>query len=334
MGALEGKVAVVAGATRGAGRGIACMLGEAGATVYCTGRSVRDKPATKGRRETIEETAELVTVRGGEGLWVQVDHTVEDQVAQLFARVKKERGRLDILINDVWGGDELTEWGKPFWQHSLAKGLLMLERAVIAHIITSRHGAPLMVERKTGLIVEVTDGDTLAYRGNIYYDLAKTNAIRLAYAMAWDLRKTTVTALAVSPGFLRSEMMLDHFGVTEANWRDATKTDPHFAESETPFFVGRAIAALASDPNVHLKAGRVFASWTLAREYDFDDIDGRRPDWGRHFDEVVADLVERGESFDPIERLFLEQRCAQADFEPDKRDQAARIRALLARDEQ
>ena len=336
MRALDGKVAVVAGATRGAGRAIACTLGEAGATVYCTGRSVRGKPAMKDRPETIEETAEMVTARGGEGVWAQVDHTVEAQVRKLFARVKTERGRLDILINDVWGGDELTEWGKPFWQHSLAKGLLMLERAVIAHIITSRHGAPLMVERERsqrGLIVEVTDGDTLAYRGNIYYDLAKTNAIRLAYAMAWDLRNTQVTALAVTPGFLRSEMMLEHFGVTEANWRDATKKDPHFAESETPFFVGRAITALASDPNVHLKAGRVFASWTLAREYAFDDVDGRRPDWGRHFDEVVADLVERGGPFDPMERMFLDARCAQADFEPEKREQAGRIRALLARDE-
>ena len=329
METLAGRVAVVAGATRGAGRAIACTLGEAGAMVYCTGRSVRGTPATKGRPETIEETAEMVTARGGQGIWARVDHTVEEQVAELFARIAQEQGRLDILINDIWGGDELTEWGTPFWKHSLSKGLLMLDRAVTAHIITSRYGAPLLVERKKGLIVEVTDGDTLAYRGNLYYDQAKTSAIRLAYAMAWDLKGTGVTALAVTPGFLRSEMMLEHFGVTEENWRDATKKDKHFSESETPNFVGRAIAALAADPHVQNKAGQVLASWTLAQEYGFDDVDGRRPDWGRYVDGVVAELVARGGPFDPIERIFLDLRISQADFDPEKREEAARIRSLL-----
>ncbi len=214
MGTLHGRVAVVAGATRGAGRAIACTLGEAGATVYCTGRSVRGAPAMKGRPETIEETAEMVTAGGGEGIWVRVDHTVEEQVAELFARIAHEQGRLDILVNDIWGGDELTEWGTPFWKHSLSKGLLMLDRAVTAHIITSRYGAPLLVERKKGLIVEVTDGDTLAYRGNLYYDLAKMSAIRLAYAMAWDLKGTGgdgarrhawLSAVGGSPRALRSD---------------------------------------------------------------------------------------------------------------------------------
>ena len=330
MGTLHGSVAVVAGATRGAGRAIACTLGEAGATVYCTGRSVRGAPAMKGRPETIEETAEMVTAAGGQGIWARVDHTVKEQVAELFARIAKEQGHLDILINDIWGGDELTEWGTPLWKHSLSKGLLMLDRAVTAHIITSRYGAPLLVERRKGLIVEITDGDTHAYRGNLYCDQAKMSAIRLAYAMAWDLKGTGVTAVAVTPGFLRPEVVLEHFGVTEENWQDGIRKDKHFAESETPYFVGRAIAALAADPDVGAKAGQVFASGTLAQEYGFDDVDGRRPNWRRYFDGVVTELIERGAPFDPVERLFLDQRRSQADFDPLKREEAARIRSLLA----
>lgn len=330
MATLDGRVALVAGATRGAGRAIACALGEAGATVYCTGRSVRGEPGTAGRPETIEETAEMVTAAGGQGIWVRVDHTVETQVRDLFIRVARDQQRLDILVNDIWGGDELTEWGTPFWKLSLSKGLLMLDRAVTAHIITSRYGAPLLVDRQQGLIVEVTDGDSYAYRGNLFYDHAKVSAIRLAYAMAQDLKGTGVTAVAVTPGFLRSELVLEHFGVTEATWRDAIKQDKHFAESETPYFVGRTIAALAADPHIDAKAGRVFGSWTLAEEYGIDDVDGRRPNWGRHFDDVVAELIDRGPPFDPIERLFLDQRCSQADFDPRKREDAARIRALLA----
>ena len=207
----------------------------------------------------------------------------------------------------------------------------MLDRAVTSHIITSRYGAPLLVQRKKGLIVEVTDGDNHAYRGNLYYDQAKMSAIRLAYAMAWDLKGTGVTAVAVTPGFLRSEVVLEHFGVTDENWRDAIRTDKHFAESETPYFVGRAIAALAADPLVDAKAGRVFASGTLAQEYGCDDVDGRRPNWVRYFDGVVTELIERGAPFDPMERLFLDQRCSQADFDPFKREEAAHIRSLLAR---
>jgi NAD(P)-dependent dehydrogenase (short-subunit alcohol dehydrogenase family) len=284
---LENKIALVAGATRGAGRGIACMLGELGATVICTGRSVRGRPATGTRTETIEETAEMVTSYGGVGHYHQADHTDEDQVIALFNRVRADFGRLDILINDIWGGDALSEWEKPFWELDLNKGRAMLERAIFTHIITARHGAPLMIEQNQCLIVEITDGDHTGYRGTLFYDLSKMGTIRLAYDMAQDLKPYNITALAVTPGFLRSEEMLDHFGVTEENWQDGTKTDPHFIASETPYFVGRAIAALAADPNVHQKAGQVWASWTLAREYGFKDIDGRQPDWGAHYDNII-----------------------------------------------
>ncbi|MBI3943489.1 MAG: SDR family oxidoreductase [Chloroflexi bacterium] len=285
---LKGKIAVVAGATRGAGRGIACMLGAAGATVYCTGRSTRGNPATGNRPETIEETAEMVESYGGRGIPVQVDHLVESQVQALFEMVQTEQeGRLDILVNDIWGGDELSEWGKPFWELSIPKGLLMQQRAVFTHIITSRYGAPLMVARQQGLIVEITDGDSPDYRGNLFYDLAKASAIRLAYGMAEELRPHQVTALAVTPGFLRSEAMLDHFGVTEANWQDGAKKDPHFIASETPYFIGRAVAELAAEPNVAQKSGGAYSSWGLSEEYGFSDIDGRRPNWGKYFQEHV-----------------------------------------------
>jgi NAD(P)-dependent dehydrogenase (short-subunit alcohol dehydrogenase family) len=281
---LQGKVAVVAGATRGAGRGIALMLGEAGATVYVTGRSIRGQSATKGRPETIEETAEMVNARGGVGIAVRVDHTIEHEVQALFERVQREQdGRLDILVNDVWGGDELTQWDKPFWECSLQDGLLMQKRAVSSHIITSYYGAPLMVARRQGLIVEITDGNDYHYRGNLFYSLVKISAIHLAEAMAEDLRKYDVTALAVTPGYLRSEAMLDRFGVTEDNWQDATKQDPYFIASETPFFVGRAVRALASDSQVAKKAGKTWTSWDLAEEYGFTDNDGRQPSWGKYF---------------------------------------------------
>lgn len=280
---LEGQIALVAGATRGAGRAIACALGEAGATVYCTGRSVRGRPATANRPETIEETAEKVTACGGRGVAVQVDHTVEEQVEALCARIRREQGRLDVLVNDVWGCDEIIEFGVPFWKLSVQTGRLVLDRAVHSHIITSRHAVPLMLERDRGLIVEITDGDNFGYRGNLYYDLAKMSVIRLAFAMAVELRRRAITAVAVTPGFLRSEAMLEHFGVTEASWRDGVAKDPNFIASETPFFVGRAVAALAADPNVASKSGRVFSSWELAREYGFTDIDGSQPHWGEHF---------------------------------------------------
>ena len=300
---LKGKVAVVAGATRGTGRGIACALGEAGATVYCTGRSTREnRPARRPNRaapfdlanrpETIEETAEMVTARGGKGIHVQVDHTSEEQVAALFKRVKKERRRLDILVNDVWGGDELTEW-KPFWKLSAEKGLLMLRRAVFSHIITSRHAAPLMVEQKRGLIVEVTDGDGLNYRGALFYDLVKVSVIRLAFDMAEELRRHKVAAVALTPGFLRSEAMLEHMGVTEENWREGAKKTVSFIESETPLFAGRAVAALAADPKVLSKSGKVLSSWNLAREYGFKDADGRQPMFAEWAQENMPGFLEK-----------------------------------------
>ena len=279
---LVGKVAVVAGATRGAGRGIAVELGAAGATVYCTGRSVRGKPSDMNRSETIDETAELVTAAGGRGIAVQTDHTKEDEVKALFERVKTEQnGQLDILVNDIWGGESLSEWGKPFWELELEKGLKMLERAVFTHIITSRYGVPLMVARGQGLIIEITDGETLEYRGNLLYDLVKTSVIRLAVGMAADLRQVNLelTALALTPGFLRSEEMLDQFGVSEENWQDGAKKDPSFARSETPYYIGRAVVALASDPNVSAKAGQALSTWGLVDEYGFTDLNGTQPRW-------------------------------------------------------
>ena len=328
---LHDRVAVVAGATRGAGRGIARMLGAAGATVYCTGRSVRGRPATAGRSETIEETAELVTAEGGHGIAVRTDHTAETEVERLFARIRKERNRLDVLVNDVWGGDALTEWGSPFWTLSTTRGLELLERAVHSHLITSRHGTPLMIERNAGLIVEVTDGDTLGYRGNLFYDLAKNAVIRLAYGMAADLHAHRVTALAVTPGFLRSEAVLDSFRVTQANWRDAIEKDPYFAESETPCFVGRAVAALAADPQVSKKSGGLFSSWTLAREYGFTDLDGRRPDWGAFFPRKVQEIVERNAPPDEMDLFVVRSRLYQVDLDPSLAEEAPRLRAWLDR---
>ena len=328
---LRDQVAVVAGATRGAGRGIARMLGAAGATVYCTGRSARGRPATPGRPETIEETAELVAAEGGRGIPVRVDHTVESEVERFFARVRAEQGRLDVLVNDVWGGDALTEWGSPFWELSVAKGAELLERAVHSHVITSRHGAPLMVDRDAGLIVEVTDGDTLGYRGNLFFDLAKNAVIRLACAMAADLHAHRVTALAITPGFLRSEAVLDSLGVSEANWRAGVEKDPWFAESETPCFVGRAVAALAADPQVGRKSGGLCSSWGLAKEYGFADLDGRRPDWGGFFIRKVREIVERDAPPDDMDRFVVRTRLYQAELDPSLAEEAARLRAWLDR---
>ncbi len=279
---LSGRIALVAGATRGAGRGIARALGEAGAIVYCSGRSTRDAGATPGRPETIDETAELVSAAGGTGIAARADHTNADDVRALVARIKREHGGLDILVNDVWGGDDLTEWGKPLWEHSLEKGLLMLERAVHSHIITAHEAVPVMLDRAGALIVEVTDGVDRNYRGNFFYDLVKSSAIRMAMALAYELRNRNVTAVAVTPGFLRSERMLELFGVTEANWRDHIARDPHWAESETPLYVGRCIAALAADADAWRLSGRALASWDLAERYGVEDADGRRPHWGRY----------------------------------------------------
>lgn len=284
---LHGQVALVAGATRGCGRGIAVELGAAGATVYCTGRTTRQHQSPMKRPETIEETAELVDAAGGSGIAVQVDHTQPDQVESLIDRIRQEQaGQLHILVNDVWGGDDLTAWGRRFWEQSLEIGLRMLRQAIHSHIITSRCALPLMLERGAGLIVEVTDGNNLNYRGQLYYDLVKTSVMRLALALDQELRQHSdhnrITALAVTPGYLRSEAMLDRFGVTESNWRDAIDQDVDFAVSETPRFLGRVVAALAADPEVGRYAGQALASWDLAKVFQIDDVDGRRPDWGSY----------------------------------------------------
>ena len=276
---LEGKVAVVAGATRGAGRGIATALGELGATVYCTGRSVAGSPGMKNRPETIHQTADIVTARGGKGIAKRVDHTKPEEVARLF----DEAGEIDILINDIWGGDELVEWGKKLWETKLEDGLTLIDRAIKTHIITSYYGLPKI--RKGGLVVEITDGDSYFYRGQFFYDLVKTTVIRMAFALSQELRGRGVTAVAVTPGFLRSEWMLDHFGVTEANWRDAAKIEPSFIASEKPLFVGRGVAAIAADPERPRWNGRVVASWDLGTEYGVRDADGSQPHFVRWLQE-------------------------------------------------
>jgi len=285
---LAGRVAVVAGSTRSAGRGIARALGEAGATVYCTGRSERGNPSAYGRPETIEETAEMVAAAGGVGVAVRVDHTVEEQVRTLFDRVRREQGRLDILADDVAGQDMRMAGWSSFWETDLADALPVLEGAVLSHVITAKHAAPLMIEKRRGLIVEVTEMDLLFCGGNILAQLVKFSLKGLAVMMAEDLRKHCVAAIAITPGYLRSEWMLEHFGVTEENWREGAEKDPSFLESESPLFLGRAVAALAADPKAALaRSGGITSSWEIARERGLTDYDGRRPDMGRYFEEKV-----------------------------------------------
>lgn len=287
---LAGRIALVAGATRGAGRGIAVELGAAGATVYVTGRSRRGAPSEYGRSETIEDTADLVTAAGGTGIAVPTDHLVPEQVRALVERIDAEQGRLDVLVNDIFGGDPLTAWHAPVWTHSLDDGLHLLHLAVDTHIITAHFALALMVRHPGGLVVEVTDGtdeyNAENYRLTVYYDLAKVAPIRLARSWAHELRDHGGTAVAITPGWLRSETMLDHFGVTEDDWRAACETEPHFAISETPRFVGRAVAALAADPDRRRWNGRSLSSGGLAKEYGFTDLDGSAPDAWRYVVEV------------------------------------------------
>ncbi len=320
----------MAGATRGAGRGIARALGEAGATVYCTGRSSRAGAVDPRRPETIEETAELVDAAGGRGVAVRVDHTDEAAVERLLARVRADHGRLDVLVNDIWGGDALTEWGKRCWEVDVATGFTMMERAIHTHVITSRHGLPLMLEGEGGLVVEVTDGAFAGYRGQVFYDLCKASAIRLAYAMSVELADTPVTAVAVTPGFLRSEAVLDHFGVAEESWRDAIARDPHFAHSETPWLVGRVIAALAADPDVKSRSGQALTCWDLARHYDVRDVDGAQPHWDEHLDAAVEEILA-ADAPGADDVMLLQVRGPQIDFDASRADQRARIAAFLAR---
>ncbi|MEU0016555.1 SDR family oxidoreductase [Streptomyces rochei] len=287
---LTGRVALVAGATRGAGRGIAVELGAAGATVYVTGRSTRARRSEYDRPETVEDTADLVTEAGGRGIAVPTDHLDPAQVAALVDRIAREQDRLDILVNDIWGGEHLFAWDSPVWEHDLDKGLRLLRLAVETHAVTSHHALPLMLRRPGGLVVEITDGtddyNRDHYRVSFFYDLAKSSVLRMAFALGHELGPRGATAVALTPGWMRSEMMLEHFGVTEDNWRDALDRVPHFAISETPRYVGRAVTALAADPGVTRFNGRSLSSGGLAREYGFTDLDGSRPDAWRYLVEV------------------------------------------------
>jgi NAD(P)-dependent dehydrogenase (short-subunit alcohol dehydrogenase family) len=311
---LTGRVALVAGATRGVGRGTALALGEAGATVYCTGRSTRANRVAREsgkkvspfayaqRPETVEETAEMVTARGGKGIACALDHTDVKKVEELVAKVRAEQGALHIVVNDI---SEIIpqDFGQTFWNLNIENGLANLRNVLYAHILTSHFAAPLLIETAkksgiTGLIVEIGDGDSYTYRGHFFYDLIKTSVIRMAFAMGYELRKKNVAAVALTPGFLRSEAMLERFGVTEANWQDAVKEDANYAESETPLFAGRGIAALAADPQLMKKSGRVFSSWGLSDDYGYCDADGRRPHWGRHYVAKYGDTMKScGDAF-------------------------------------
>ena len=287
---LEGKVALVAGATRGAGRGTAIELGAAGATVYVAGRSTRAQRSEMDRPETIEETAELVERAGGQAIAVPADHLDPTQVQGLLARIEREQGRLDVLVNDVWGADYLIQWNTPVWNQSLERGLHMLRLAVDTHVITSHFALPLLIKSPGGLVVEMTDGtaeyNETHYRVSLFYDLAKTSVVRMAWALAEELKPHRCTAVAVTPGWLRSEQMLDIYGVSEANWLDATAKQPHFVISETPRFVGRAVASLAGDPEVDRWRGQCLSSGQLAKVYGFTDVDGSQPDCWRYLREV------------------------------------------------
>jgi NAD(P)-dependent dehydrogenase (short-subunit alcohol dehydrogenase family) len=287
--ALSGKVALVAGATRGAGRGIATQLGACGATVYCTGRTTRGQRSEMNRPETIEETAALVDEAGGRGVAVQVDHLEPEQVRALVERIAREHGRLDILVNDIFGATKI-EWNKSVWESDLEYGLHLLRLAIDTHAITSHFALPLLLQTPGGLVVEVNDGTAdyngATYRNSFFYDLAKAAVTRMGFSLGHEVRPRGATALSLTPGWLRSEAMLDAFGVSEWNWRDATRFQPHFAISETPAFVGRAVAALAQDPDVARWNGMSVSSGQLAKIYGFTDLDGSQPDAWRYLVEV------------------------------------------------
>ncbi|HEY3502597.1 MAG TPA: SDR family oxidoreductase [Actinocatenispora sp.] len=293
---LRGRVALVTGGTRGGGRGVAVELGAAGATVYVTGRSTRDARSPLDRPETIEETAERVTAAGGHGIPVRVDHAVPGEVRALTDRIETDHGGLDLLVNGVWGGDPLTDWEHPLWEQDLDTGLRLVRNAVETHIVTSRYALPLLIARGRGLVVEVTDGNTARYRGSFFYDLAKSSVIRLAVAQAAELRPYGVAAVALTPGFLRSEAVLEHFGVTEQTWRSTN--DPAFARSESPAYLGRAVVALAADPDIMARTGRALSTPQLQRAYGFTDADGTRPDFGAYWAEALE--AEHGPLGEPL----------------------------------
>jgi NAD(P)-dependent dehydrogenase (short-subunit alcohol dehydrogenase family) len=286
---LEGRVALVAGATRGAGRGIAVQLGAAGATVYCTGRTTRTARSEMNRSETIDETAALVNEAGGRGIAVRVDHLAPDEVRALVARINDEQGALHILVNDIFGATKI-EWNKSVWESDLDNGLRTLQLAVNTHAITSHFAIPLLIKTPGGLVVEVNDGTAeyngSRYRNSFFYDLTKAAVLRMAFALGHELKPFGATAVSLTPGWLRSEAMLEAYGVSESDWLDATKIQPHFAISESPAFVGRAVASLAQDPDVSRWNGKSLSSGQLARVYDFTDLDGSQPDAWRYLVEV------------------------------------------------
>jgi NAD(P)-dependent dehydrogenase (short-subunit alcohol dehydrogenase family) len=288
---LAGRVALVTGATRGCGRAIAIELGALGATVYGTGRSTRAGRSPLDRPETIEDTAELVTAAGGEGIAVRCDHTDPDNVRALVERIRSDHARLDILVNDVWGGDPFVQWGKPLWEHSLDAMLGVLRNGIETHLLTNHFSIPLILESTGGLVIEVSDGKyDVPYRANLPYDLIKTALVRMGMALAHELQPHGITALTLTPGYLRSESMLDFFGITEQTWREAAEPAPYFNHSETPHLLGRGIAALAADADRGRFAGQCLGSWDLMRVYDLVDVDGTRPDWG------AVDLAARLET--------------------------------------
>ncbi len=325
---LAGQVALVAGATRGAGRGIARALGEAGALVYCTGRSAAGRAKGMDRPETIDETAALIAQAGGRAVAVRVDHAREEEVAHLAARIRKDTGRLDVLVNSIWGADPMLDWAQSFWEIDLANLRAYLDQTLVTHVITCRHMAPMMIEADKGLIIEVIDGHFAGYRGHILYDLVKAALARLAYGMAMELARTRVTALSLSPGFLRSEAVLGHFGVAEENWRDGIAKDPFFAESETPRLVGRAAVALAADPDVRRKAGLIHFASDLAREYEFTDVDGRVPDFPKLFDMKVRELAS-SLPLDEQGRFLVWARYMQIHRDPARRELALLLAKAL-----
>lgn len=284
---LTGQVALVAGGTRGAGRAMAQALAAAGARVYISGRSTRAKASEMQRPETLEETVALIAAAGGWAKAVCTDHTQPPAVAQLINQIEAEQGQLHLLVNDVWGGDPFTEWVS-FWEHDLPKGLHLIDLGLKTHLITAHAALPLMLRSGGRLILEITDGINARYRGTLFYDLVKSGVIRIALGLAEELRPHGIAVLALSPGFLRSEAMLDHFGVDETNWRDAIAQDPHFVASETPALIGQAAVALATDPNVLSRSGQALATWNLAREYGLNDSDGSRPDWGTYARTVLG----------------------------------------------
>jgi NAD(P)-dependent dehydrogenase (short-subunit alcohol dehydrogenase family) len=311
---LTGRVAVVAGATRGAGRGIARALGEAGAMVYCTGRSVRGNLSPYGRPETIDETADMINAAGGIAIPLRVDHTVESEVEALFARIDREHGRLDVLVNSIAGEEPMMgQWGS-FWKADLNKADAIFRQAFVSHVMTAKCAAPIMIRERRGLIVEVTENDILHAGGNPMSQAVKLGLKGLALTMATELRPHGVAAIAVTPGFLRSESMLQRKGLTEANWRDGGKKDRNFLESESPLFVGRAVAALAQDPKVLERSGQLLSSWQLSREYQFTDYDGRRPDWGRlaiDFSVMPAPLVDMFRTGTELQLKWLDSVAAR-----------------------